>query len=271
VQPFKFDNTDTPTQVAYNGNQTGFAIKTGENSTMTVGFSGQDVFESQTVTIDSTNQNLDFKENGGAELTATIPAGTYTGSDLAQLVQNAMDTASAKGGIGATYHVSYDTDTKKFSIDDGGGANFQLLWNSGTHKDTNIGAEMGFNVSDESGANTYTSDNAAQWGIFNTLFNLRDALQNNDTAGISKSLSKLDDAANQMDNIISQIGYKGSALQAKTNIISDLNLSETKQQSTIQDADVVSAITNLQSKQIAYQAALASSSQIMKLSLVNYM
>jgi flagellar hook-associated protein 3 FlgL len=278
VRPIEFDNQDTPTQAFYNGNQTGFAIKSGENTTMTVGFSGEDVFGSQTLTIDSTNQNLDFKEDGGSELTAVIPEGTYTKTDLAKAVEVAMEAASAASGNSIDYTVSYDKSNGDFTVQSGNSFNppnaplstLDLLWHSGSNADASIGTDMGFDTTTDGNGTTETGD-PIQWGLFKTLFDLRDALKSNDSTGIAKSMSKLDDYANQMTDITSQIGYKGVALDSKESIISDLNLSDKTQKSALEDADIMSAITDLQAKQLAYQAALSSSSKIMKLSLVDYL
>jgi len=59
------------------------------------------------------NDQLVFDLNGGAPLTATIAAGTYTGAALASAVKAALEAANGTPDI---YQVSYDQATDKFAI-----------------------------------------------------------------------------------------------------------------------------------------------------------
>lgn len=118
-----------------------------------------------TVTIDSTNDKIDFKENTGSglgsQLTATIPDGTYTTKEFEAAVQSALDSASAAGGNSINYSVSYDAANQKFSIGESGSSlsELQLLWSSGTDAATSAASTLGFATSDDTGAASYTADN----------------------------------------------------------------------------------------------------------------
>jgi flagellar hook-associated protein 3 len=276
TKPFSYDDPTAPTLVGYDGDTTGFSIKTGKDTSMAVGFPGEDVFGATTVTIDETNNKIDFKENVGAglgmELTATIPLGTYDSTSYAQAVEVAMETAS---GNGINYNVTFDDVTRKYTIAEEGLpatlTGLEFLWHSGTNAATNAAAELGFDAADDTGGMTYTSDNTVQWGIFRTLFDLKTALESNDVDGIAKSFSKLDDHASHMSDILSQIGYKGVALDVKETMITDLTLSNKTQKAKIEEADYIEAISDLKSKEYTYQAALAASAKVMQLSLVDYL
>ena len=74
-----------------------------------------------------------------------------------------------------------------------------------------------------------------------------------------------------MVNAISQIGYKGISLDVKQTVIEELELSYKSQKADIEEVDIVEAISRLQATENAYQAALSSTSRVMKLSLVDYM
>lgn len=56
------------------------------------------------------NDKLDFEEIVGIQLTATIPAGTYTASGLATEIQTQLNS------VGADYTVTYNAVTKKFTL-----------------------------------------------------------------------------------------------------------------------------------------------------------
>jgi flagellar hook-associated protein 3 FlgL len=115
------------------------------------------------------------------------------------------------------------------------------------------------------------SDGQAVFGtLFNTLTDLKTALQNNDVNGIQDAMGKLDTHMNDISAKISDIGSKMDRMQIKSNIFQDLNLSDTTRLSTIEDADMAQAIMDVSAAQLTYQAALASSSKVMSLSLVDY-
>jgi len=381
------DNT-----VTYNGDNNPFTVKTGRNSTVQVGQDGADIFWEQSITIDSSNNKIDFIEYSGAspsvELTATIESGTYTHSQLAIAIKNAIESASASG---INYEVTYDSTTKKFTIRDDGaapGAHAELLWATGTNADTSIAPDIGFNVvdvrdaivsdnavtgtitigagthtiqfqeDDGSGlvgpltatlsvgvytdtkadrdllaadiqaqmrsASTYgidyevtyddvnqkfvieeetgtdlkelqilwtsstadadlgfnnsddvlippTSNNQVEWGIFKTLKDLKNYLEANDVAGVARSIARLDTHFDHISTKISDIGSKMLRMEMKENIFQDVYFTNTERLSNIEDADFTEAIMELKAKEVAYQAALASSARIMELSLVDYL
>jgi flagellar hook-associated protein 2 len=111
-----------------------------------------------TFTIDDTNNMIDFSENLGPELTATLTEGTYTVKELQAALETALETVSS---IGVDYTVSYDAAAQKFSIAGTGGglSELQLLWSSGDNTATSAASILGFDSVDDTGAMTYTADN----------------------------------------------------------------------------------------------------------------
>lgn len=101
------------------------------------------------------NDRIDFEETDGTEITATIPAGSYTASALASAVATALDLAGA-----STYTVSYTERTGLFTLlSDGGGGGgiFELLGASGTNATRSLLPTLGFAPEDLASALTYTS------------------------------------------------------------------------------------------------------------------
>jgi flagellar hook-associated protein 3 FlgL len=116
------------------------------------------------------------------------------------------------------------------------------------------------------------SDGQAVFGtVFDTLTNLKTALQSNDVNGIQDAIGKLDTNLNDITAKISDIGSKTNRMDIKKNIFQNLNLSDTTRLSNLQDADMAQAVMNVSAAQLTYQAALASSSKVMSLSLVDYL
>lgn len=117
----------------------------------------------------------------------------------------------------------------------------------------------------------WADPNAGADNIFKTLLDLETALTNNDVAGIQGAMSKIDNHLITVGDHISNTGAKTIRLEAKENIIQDLKLTYMERKSNLEDADLAEAVLDLKSKETAYQAALASSSKVMSLSLVDYL
>jgi flagellar hook-associated protein 2 len=84
------------------------------------------VKESSGFVIDANNNTIIFND-GIADRTATIAAGTYTSSGLATAIQTALNSAP---GTTNTFAVQYDTTLSKFKITNSAGPNVNILWGS---------------------------------------------------------------------------------------------------------------------------------------------
>jgi len=92
------------------------------------------VKENSNFVISASNNTILF--NDGTDKTATITAGTYTGSELATAVQTALNTAYGS----SAFTVSYDSAATKFSITNGTGSSVNFLWgNSSTTAEQILG------------------------------------------------------------------------------------------------------------------------------------
>ena len=107
--------------------------------------------------------------------------------------------------------------------------------------------------------------------IFKTFMDLKTSLENNDIAGIQDTMSRLDAHLKSVNGNISDYAGKAIRLDVKKDIIGDLEISNTERMSEIEDADLAEAVISLKSKELAYNAALSSSSKLMQMSLVDYL
>jgi flagellar hook-associated protein 3 FlgL len=141
----------------------------------------------------------------------------------------------------------------------------------------NMGKEtslaIGKNGEEIFGTDTFNWDDpkAGVDNVFKTLLDLKKYLQGNDVAGIQGTIQKVDAHLEVIRANISESGAKSLHLSIRESIIQDLKLTYTDRASQLEDADLAEAVTTLQSKQLAYQASLASSSKVMQLSLVDYL
>ncbi len=110
--------------------------------------------------IDATNDDIDFTDDGGI-IVASVTQKVYrTPIELASELQTVMQ-ASADASGGDDVLVSYSNTDGKYTISTLTGTVLSLLWDTGTNTATTIGGALGFTVSaDDTGATTYTSDNA---------------------------------------------------------------------------------------------------------------
>lgn len=115
------------------------------------------------VHITASNNKLDFDE-GASDLAATIPPAWYKDPhELARAIENAMNAVG-----GDEYTVTYSDATGKYKIESDG-VTLNLLWDSGSNSLTSIGSTIGFAVdADDSGATSYTADNAMDWSAPHT-------------------------------------------------------------------------------------------------------
>ena len=181
----------------------------------------------------------------------------------AENVQNNLDeiVSLANTNVNGSYiFAGSKTDTVPFDQDETGNVTYN-------GDNTAFSIKISNNASIEIG-----SDGQAVFGtLFTTLSDLKTALQNNDVTGIQDAMGKLDDSMNDISAKISDIGSKTDRMDIKKNIFQDLNLTDTTRLSTIEDADMAQAIMDVSAAQLTYQAALASSSKVMSLSLVDYL
>jgi flagellar hook-associated protein 3 FlgL len=115
------------------------------------------------------------------------------------------------------------------------------------------------------------SGSGANDDIFQTLSDLKTALEGNNVSGIQTAMTKLDDHFDHISKKISDIGSKARRMEIKESIFQDMNISNTDRLSSLEDADIIEAIINLKAKELTYQAALTSSARMMQLSLVDYL
>ncbi|MCK5098721.1 MAG: hypothetical protein KAR45_11500, partial [Desulfobacteraceae bacterium] len=237
--------------------------------------------------ITGANNKIDFTEvinsstgaNSG-KLTAIVPPDTYTSySELAFEIEKALEAESRLNGYIVNYSVTFDDVTKKFTMKENGTTleNFNLQWHTGdnaplSHGGTgeSIGTILGFNAIDDNGT-PIKSEKKVEWGIFNTLFDLKDYLRNNDRDGIERTIGRLETNYDIMTSRIVDAGMKYSRLEIRETLTIEVGLSLTERRSTIEDADIVESIMKLKNIETAYQAALSSTAKVMNISLMDYM
>jgi flagellar hook-associated protein 3 FlgL len=105
---------------------------------------------------------------------------------------------------------------------------------------------------------------AAGTDVYNALINFRNDLNNNDTAAITNDAGTLQNAYNSLTNINTDIGGKLQRTTAVSSTLTNTNTTLTGIQSSLEDVDMPTAMTNFQLQQNVYQSALTSISTLMQ-------
>ncbi len=160
-----------------------------------------------------------------------------------------------------------NTDTGPFELQGDGTVSY--LGND-TEFEVHIAKQITLAVGRD-GEDVFGDPGAGEETLFETLSTLKDDLEANNADGIRAAIDRLDVHLDRLGALIADTGSKHNRLELKETIIQDLRLTYTDRRSQLEDADLAEAVMDLQARQLAYQAALKSSAQVMKLSLVNFL
>ncbi|MDB4878221.1 MAG: flagellin domain protein [Gemmatimonadetes bacterium] len=90
-------------------------------------------------------------------------------------------------------------------------------------------------------------------------------------AGISAALTKIDAASNAVQSVVGDTGATANSLTVAGQNIDALKLNLTTFKSNLEEVDVETAMTELTTRQVAYQAAMLATSKVMGLTLTDYL
>ena len=108
------------------------------------------------IEITTSNDTLDLTDDDGT-IAPRVSSGWYkTPQELASALETAINALTTQ-----TFTVTYSDSTGKFTVASSTSAVVSLLWSTGVNTARTIGAKIGFDTAaDDTGATTYTSDNA---------------------------------------------------------------------------------------------------------------
>lgn len=107
--------------------------------------------------------------------------------------------------------------------------------------------------------------------VLNAFHELSTALGADDVPGILSSINTIDTAHANVQVMIGETGAQVAQLDVTTANLRALDTSLRTFKSNLEDADLEQAVTELVSRQTAYQAAMLSTSRIMGMSLADYL
>jgi len=107
--------------------------------------------------------------------------------------------------------------------------------------------------------------------VFAVLNDISTALASNNLDGVSDGLKKLDAAADNMKNTLSDAGARYNRITQMKQSASDRLMDVTAQLSDVEDVDLPKTIMEMQLQQTSYQAALAASAKVIQPSLIDFL
>jgi flagellar hook-associated protein 3 FlgL len=90
-------------------------------------------------------------------------------------------------------------------------------------------------------------------------------------AGIGSAITSLDSAFDSLQTLVGDVGARGKQLDMAAENIAAYKTNLTTFKSNLEEVDIETAVTELTQRQMAYQAALLSTSKVMSLSLTDYL
>ena len=106
--------------------------------------------------------------------------------------------------------------------------------------------------------------------VFTSLIRLRDALEENNTEQISRAASKLDEDIDRLTFARAAVGSQQQALEITQQTLQTEDIQLRSALSEELDVDLVEAISDLTARQVALQASLQVSANLLQLTLLNF-
>jgi flagellar hook-associated protein 3 FlgL len=130
------------------------------------------------------------------------------------------------------------------------------------------GTSVDYNIT---GSDAFTAAGSHGVEIFETLNDLKDALNNNDVQNISTQINNLKTAQSQITLNQALSGSKASDIEVAKNVLEEVDIQLDSLLSQTQDADLAALATKLSMKEIALQASYAIASKIGNTSILDFL
>ncbi len=264
TQPF----TQTGNAVSYVGSDGVRQIEISANQRISGGDTGDSVF-------------MDIPAGNGTFVTSAAAGNTGTGSIDPGTVVNASQWVPDQYTIAFTsatqYRITDDTTGQPVALGTDGSGN-PVYTASFTSGDTIAfrGIEVTVNGAPASG-DQFTVAPAGKASAFATLSSLITTL-NSTTLSSAQIASQIGTAIAQIDGAISHLGVASASVGARLNAVTAAQSSEQSAQTQLQasvsqvsDLDYAAAVTQLNTQEVALQAAQQSYASLARLSLFNYL
>lgn len=108
-------------------------------------------------------------------------------------------------------------------------------------------------------------------GLYAVVDSLKNALNNDDTAGIQGVIGQLQGSLQNITTVQAEVGGKQNRLDFTMSRLTDLQISYTDLQSKVEDTDMAKAISELKTSESIYQSSLDTIARIIRPSLLDFL
>lgn len=218
------------------------------------------------------SRQIDKSKTGILELTYDVPSGGVT------LSEKELDGITDNPNLVTAY--TFDPVGKVFEVTSGDLTGLEI-----TFPGSNSGAQYSFTIDNRLGVfgnadistnvvydpTTAATKDAADKGIFDTLFALRDRLRSNDTAGIQTSIDELKQATDSLLQDRVQVGARTSHFEVLQSMLDDQEVKLTENLNNIEGADIAKLSIEYNQQLLSFQASLAAGAKNLQVSLLNFL
>ena len=194
--------------------------------------------------------------------TATDATREMAAQEVGNLYDQMMQLANTSLG-GRYIFAGYRTDVTPFTRD----GDYTIAF-AGDQGEIDViigdGVEMTVNTN---GAAVFNGD----VDVFDVMKQLKEGLENNDTEAIATQIDRLGEAMKQVLNERAQVGARLNRLEASQNHWRVFQQNTREMLFDIEEADLVTAMTELQSMEVAYEAALSATATIIQPNLMQFL
>ncbi len=107
--------------------------------------------------------------------------------------------------------------------------------------------------------------------MIGTMLVLSESLKDNDSEAVGMLLQSFDDAMTHTLEVRAEVGSRTTRLETTSSRLVSLNLNFTKLLSEVEDADLTQVLTDLQTAENSYQAAMMATARIIQPSLLDFL
>ena len=253
----------------------GTSMSVGENGGTTAAELGIRSFDSDTLLsqlndgrgVENIPGETDFRviAKDGSTVDVSIDGAETIGD-----VIDAINDAATNAGVDITASLALVGNGIRIEDGTGGAGNLSVTRLNLSYAMDDLG--LGKTVADPAVELVSDDTNLIRAGsVFTALYDLDEALRSNDDRGISMAAEKLNIFMDDMIQVRGVIGARSKSFQDRLTQMDQAKFATEEYLSNISELDYTESITNFQMIQTALQASMMTGSQLMKLSLMDYM
>lgn len=125
--------------------------------------------------------------------------------------------------------------------------------------------------SDAFQVNTTIGGTSGTYNVFQILEHAANAIETNDSGGISEAVGNVRQVMDQMTSALSSVGARYRRIEAAGEHSRDYELEAQSRISSIESIDLARSVMDLQMQTIAHQAALGATAKVMQPSLMDFL